>query len=201
MKPPLYREACGFCGSGTWTGHGRGSGVGSTVLGTPAGGWDRLGASCLRSGAWAGLTRRLGSAGHHLCPVPEAGFLEWLPQGSIRRAGSAGGRAAAVRLLRPSLDSSSPVVKAVRACLLSPPPIPQWNKCHRICREASPSTPPTFALTAWHASVPPSRSHKTLNTKIQTEIYVFRLPWFGLFQGLVFQTWDVFMLFSLRCMW
>lgn len=124
MKPPLYREACGFCGSGTWTGHGRGSGVGSTVLGTPAGGWDRLGASCLRSGAWAGLTRRLGSAGHHLCPVPEAGFLEWLPQGSIRRAGSAGGRAAAVRLLRPSLDSSSPVVKAVRACLLSPPPHP-----------------------------------------------------------------------------
>lgn len=29
--------------------------------------------------------------------------------------------AAAVRLLKPSLGSSSPVVKAVRACLLSPP--------------------------------------------------------------------------------
>lgn len=200
MKPPLYREARGFCGSGTRTGHGRGSGVGSAVLGTPAGGWDRLGASCLRSGAWAGLTRRLGSAGHHLCPVPEAGFLEWLSQGSIRRAGSAGGRAAAVRLLRPSLDSSSPVVKAVRACLLSPPH-PPVEQVPQNLQGGVPVHPPTFALTAWHASVPPSRSHKTLNTKIQTEIYVFRLPWFGLFRGLVFQTWDVFILFSLRCMW
>ena len=120
-------------------------------FGQGTGGWSApqcwehlLGTRLLWGHRDSGLMPGLTQLGTPLRPVLEPGLLESGSQGSVWRVGSARGQVAAACLLRPSLGFVSLCSKSSSRSppmFTTPTPPPRWNKCHRICRRPSSSTP------------------------------------------------------------